>query len=188
MRTSGITLTCLVPLLLLPLGSSCGLSRGESRPAFDREERRLPPLPPGEQPREEPSAFEGRGKLICLAEEMRELYGVEIAPIHEHQLGFRLDAPAPGAPRYYGILRTSVSEGLFTEDRFRQHTLELRGRRFPASALIEINRYRWLREGKLYEVFYWCEVCSIRGTDPGPCACCQGAVELREVQVAAEEP
>ena len=30
------------------------------------------------------------------------------------------------------------------------------------------------------DLYYWCEVCSIRGVDPGPCACCQAKVELRE--------
>ena len=35
-----------------------------------------------------------------------------------------------------------------------------------------------------YHVHYWCEVCSIRGVNPGPCACCQGKVELREAVVS----
>jgi hypothetical protein len=48
-----------------------------------------------------------------------------------------------------------------------------------------VSRFQWRRDGKLVDVYYWCEVCSIRGVDPGPCACCQGAVELREAPAAA---
>ena len=69
---------------------------------------------------------------------------------------------------------------LFSDSRFRGKKLLLTGRSFPPSGLLEVRRVDWIRDGKVYEVYYWCEVCSIRGVDPGPCACCQGAVELRE--------
>jgi hypothetical protein len=135
-----------------------------------------------------PASFEGRGRLVDLAEEMQRLYQAKVPVVHEPIWGFRLDMPeSPTALVYYVLLRTPISEALFADKRFRERTLELAGRVFPGSTLLEVSRYRWLRDGKLYDVYYWCETCSIRGHDPKTCACCQEPVELRE-SLVSEEP
>jgi hypothetical protein len=36
-------------------------------------------------------------------------------------------------------------------------------------------------KGQPHDVFYWCEVCSIRRSENGICECCGGPMELREV-------
>jgi hypothetical protein len=130
---------------------------------------------------ESPAAVTLRGQLVCLAEEMQRLHGAAVPPVHDHLLGLKLDeAPKPGEPRYYDILRTTFSKALFEDPRYRGRTLIISARRFPATAILEVTRFRWLRDGKEQEVFYWCEVCTIKTFDPGPCACCQGEVEFRE--------
>jgi hypothetical protein len=134
-----------------------------------------------------PEPFEARGKLVCLAEEMAARHGAPVAPVHEHLLGFQVESPTKEGVEYYAVLRTPIAEGLFQDARFKAHVLVITGRRFPGTALIEVTRTRWVKDGKLHDVYYWCEVCSIRGVNPGPCACCQGPVELREAPVA-EEP
>lgn len=132
-------------------------------------------------PQEKPAAFDRKGRLVCLLEEMKAVHGVEIAPIHEHVLGFRLDGKVPeGGFRYYTVLRTRIAEGLFVDKRFKDRELRLLGRVFPGSAVLEVGRYHWWKDGKLQDVYYWCDVCSIRSADPGICACCQAKVELRE--------
>src|SRR5579863_2588579 len=39
-----------------------------------------------------------------------------------------------------------------------------------------------LKDGKRFMITYWCDVCSIRQYEPGPCWCCQRetALDLRE--------
>jgi hypothetical protein len=135
----------------------------------------------------EPRTFRGRGRLVCLAEEMARLHKAAVQPIHEHVLGFRFaqDGLAPDgavapALRYYTILHTPQSKALFADKRFGGRDLVLIGRTFPGTAILEVSGWRWEREGAWYDVYYWCDVCSIRTADPGPCACCQGDVELRE--------
>ena len=131
-----------------------------------------------------PLSLELRGRLVCLAEEMRERYGANVPPVHDHLLGLRVEEEArAGGPAYYTILRTPISEGLFGDERFQKHTLVLSGRRFPDTAVYEVTSCRWLRDAKLYDVYYWCGVCAIKGFSPGPCACCRGKVELREALV-----
>jgi hypothetical protein len=136
---------------------------------------------------EKPAAFVERGRLVCLLEEMKEKYQAQVAPSHEHLLGFRVeDKGAPGGARYVTLYRNAGSEALFVDRRFKEHELRLYGRVFPSSSILEISRFQWYRDGKLMDVYYWCEVCSIRGVDPGPCFCCQGKVELRESPAEAQ--
>jgi hypothetical protein len=130
---------------------------------------------------EKPAPFEEQGKVVCLIEEMKEKYQAQAAPGHDHLAGFRVeDRAAAGGARYYALFRNAGSEALFVDKRFKDHVLRLYGRVFPSSAVLEVTRFQWYRDGKLMDVYYWCEICSIRGVDPGPCACCQAKVELRE--------
>ena len=130
------------------------------------------------QEKEKPALFEERGKLVCLIEEMKEKYQAQANPIHDHLAGVRVEG-ATGA-RYYTLYRNPLSEALFVDKRFKEHELRLTGRVFPSTSILEVSRFQWYREGKLFDVYYWCEVCAIRGVDPGACACCQEKVELRE--------
>ena len=125
-----------------------------------------------------PEAFESRGKLVCLIEEMKEKYQAQASAVHEHLAGFRVEAE--GKVRYYTIYRNALSEALFVDKRFKEHDLRLTGRVFPSTSLLEVSRFQWYKAGKLHDVYYWCAVCAIRGVDPGACACCQDKVELRE--------
>jgi hypothetical protein len=139
-------------------------------------------------PQEKPGAFEAKGRLVCLVEEMKEKYKADGAPIHEHQPAFRVEGKLPdGGLRYYTILRNAMSEALFADARFKDKELRLTGRVFPSSSVVEVSRFQWYKGGKLFDVYYWCSVCAIKGVDPGPCACCQGKVELREAEVQEEK-
>ncbi|HLU47410.1 MAG TPA: hypothetical protein VK116_04975, partial [Planctomycetota bacterium] len=144
---------------------------------------------------ESPAPFHARGRLVCLAEEMKERFKAEVDPVHEHLLGFAVEEERSIGPaatsndgkreardveRYVTILRTKQSEALFVDDRFAKRELILIGREFPRSAIVELAGVEWIHDGRRFEPYYWCEVCSIRGVDPGPCSCCQGRVVLRE--------
>jgi len=135
----------------------------------------------GRQEKDKPVAFEARGRLVCLIEEMKEKYRADAPPIHEHLAGFRVDGDPPaGGFRYYTLYRNASSEALFVDGRFKEHELRLRGRVFPSTSVLEVSSFQWYRDGKLFDVYYWCSVCAIRGVDPGPCECCKDKVELRE--------
>ncbi|MCZ6794684.1 MAG: hypothetical protein O7J95_13835 [Planctomycetota bacterium] len=119
---------------------------------------------------------------------MKRAHGADVAPVHQHIRGFRLEgAVPPGGIRYYTLLRTPQSKALHVDKRFQEHPLILSGRIFPGTTILEVSDWRWIKDGKLYEVYYWCEICSIRGIDPGLCACCQGEVTLREKPVSSPE-
>jgi len=122
-----------------------------------------------------PNEVKVLGEIVCLAEEVQRRHGVQIPPIHEHLIGVRAEDGS-----LHTLLRTSTSNLLFTDPRFRKRPLVLTGRTFPHSDLLDVARVDWIQDGQVHQVYYWCEVCSIKTVDPGRCACCQGPVELRE--------
>jgi hypothetical protein len=128
-----------------------------------------------------PAPFEGRGRLVCLAEELRERHAAAVPPVHEHVWALRLE---PG-PRHLLLLRTPPAEALFADEEFRRREVWIEGRVFGASGAVEVRSLGWFRDGARVEIVYWCEICSIVNFDPGPCECCQGAVERRERPPAA---
>jgi hypothetical protein len=51
----------------------------------------------------------------------------------------------------------------------------------------EVERIYTLRNGKLYRVRYYCEICNIEALEPGDCVCCQQPTELQEIPVGGPE-
>lgn len=126
-----------------------------------------------------PKEVELRGRVVCLAEWMHNLYGTDLPGSHEHVYGFRTDAG-----ELYTLLRTRLSEALFSDERVRAKELLLKGRVFPKSRIFEVTRMRSLRNGVVCDLYYYCSVCNIESVSPGPCECCQGPVELMEEPLA----
>jgi hypothetical protein len=61
--------------------------------------------------------------------------------------------------------------------------MRLTGRLLPGSQVLQVKAVHSLRGGKLHEVYYWCDVCSIRRGEKDVCECCGGPMELREEPV-----
>jgi hypothetical protein len=124
--------------------------------------------------------MELKGKVVCLPELMNRLYGVELVEPHQHLYGFQADNG-----ELFTLLRTKYSEALFADDRVRAKQLLLKGRVLPKSHLFEVSRIRSVRNGVVYDLHYYCNVCNIEAVSPGRCECCQGPVELVEKPLPA---
>ena len=48
----------------------------------------------------------------------------------------------------------------------------------------EVAHLYTIRDGKLYKVRYYCEICNIVALEPGRCVCCQRPTELQEIPVS----
>ncbi|HKS96865.1 MAG TPA: hypothetical protein VJV74_12150, partial [Terriglobia bacterium] len=53
-----------------------------------------------------------------------------------------------------------------------------------ADGRFEVAHLFTLRDGKLYRVRYYCNVCNIAALEPGRCVCCQRPTELQEIPVS----
>lgn len=129
--------------------------------------------PPNEEQR--PKEVELRGKIVCLAEEMHTHYKVELFGNHDHLHGVKTEKG-----EYYTLLRTSLAEALFVDERLHQKDLIISGRVFPKTQLVEVTRFSSIKDGVLHDLYYYCDTCYIRAVAPGNCDCCQAPVVLIE--------
>ena len=116
-----------------------------------------------------------RGRIVCLAEAMHELYHTDLPPNHDHLWGLKT---ADGT--FYTLLRTRLSEALFVDEQARQKDLLLKGHVPPKTQLFEMTGMKSVRNGVVFDLYYYCDVCDIKTLSPGPCMCCQGPVKLVE--------
>ena len=124
---------------------------------------------------QKPKEIELRGKIVCLAEEMHTHYKVELFGKHEHLYGVKTEDS-----EYYTLLRTSLAEALFVDERLRKKDLIIKGRVFPKTQLLEVTRFSAIKDGVIHELYYYCDICYIRAVAPGNCDCCQAPVVLIE--------
>ena len=129
--------------------------------------------PPTQAPK--PKEVEFRGKVVCLAEEMHTHYKVELFNKHDHLYGVKTQDG-----KYYALLRTSLAEALFVDERLHEKNLVIKGRVFPKTQLLEVTRFLSIRDGVLHDLYYYCDTCYIRTVAPGNCDCCQAPVVLIE--------
>ena len=81
----------------------------------------------------------------------------------------------------YTLLSNRLSSALFLDTNLQSKTLLLGGRVLPATRTFEVTRnLRSVRDGKVHELFYYCDICSIIGIEPGECMCCRETVRLVE--------
>jgi len=119
--------------------------------------------------------MEVRGIVVCLPEEMHRLYQTDLPTNHEHIYGFKTTNGI-----YYTLLRTKLSEALFADQRVREKELLLTGNVLPKSQILDVTAMKSVRNGVVYDLYYYCDICAIRTVAPGPCVCCQAPVELVE--------
>lgn len=129
--------------------------------------------PPTEEP--EPKGVKLHGKIVCLAEEMHTHYKVELFNKRDHLYGVKTKDG-----EYYTLLRTSLAEALFVDERLHEKDLIINGRVFPKTQLLEVTRFSSVKDGVVHELYYYCDTCYIRAVAPGNCDCCQAPVVLIE--------
>ena len=115
-----------------------------------------------------------RGSLICVNPEGREI------PCTGKEDSFGLKDSAGKA---YALKSDKSLETLRTEPRIRSKDFQLTLRPLHNSSLYEIIKSSFFRDGKLYDFYYYCEVCNITTYHPGLCMCCRQETEYREIAV-----
>lgn len=85
--------------------------------------------------------------------------------------------------KFYRFLSSDVMTDMFKAAKVRDQELQITASP-RTDDQIEIVKIRAIRGGKLYDIFYYCEVCSITAYGPGPCVCCGAEYEYRETPVS----
>ncbi|MEY2408712.1 MAG: hypothetical protein QOF48_1382 [Verrucomicrobiota bacterium] len=105
-----------------------------------------------------------------------EIQGRWQANTASHPAQFQTDGGA-----VYLVVSNRMSSALFVDTNLQSKILLLKGRMVPGSGHFELTgNLRSLRDGKIHELYYYCDICSIKGSEPGPCMCCREPVRLVE--------
>ncbi|HYP26064.1 MAG TPA: hypothetical protein VE262_05035 [Blastocatellia bacterium] len=88
---------------------------------------------------------------------------------------------------FYNFLQEDTSAAIFTDPRVRARELLITARPRAGNRL-EIIQVQSIHDGKLFDIFYFCEVCNITAYAPGPCTCCRQDFEFRETPARAGKP
>ena len=83
----------------------------------------------------------------------------------------------------YQLPRSDHSAALFLDTNLWNKTLVLKGELKPVKPanIFELTgNLHSLKEGKLHELYYYCDICSISSSRPGLCQCCREPSRLME--------
>src|SRR5262249_18272979 len=104
------------------------------------------------------------------------------------EIGSKLDADA--APfwlalvtddgKVYPLIKEAGGRMFFLDRRLLDRPMQLTGRLLPGSMLLQVVEVHSLKKGVLHQVYYWCDICSIRRYEKMSCECCGGPMELKE--------
>lgn len=78
--------------------------------------------------------------------------------------------------------RTTYLFHTLQDKRLAHRQVRLEGTMKP-DGTFEVAKLFTVRNGKLFRVRYYCEVCNIEALEPGNCVCCQQPTELQEIPV-----
>ena len=113
-----------------------------------------------------------KGRAVCLGEKGQKEEG--LFQCSGQRFGF-VDKES----KLYTFLATDSASAVFADARVRNLDLQITARLHDADRL-ELIKFQATRDGKLYDIYYFCEVCNIRAYAPGLCPCCRDELELRE--------
>jgi hypothetical protein len=102
--------------------------------------------------------------------------------------GVRLDADAgrhwlalvAEDGKIYPLVKDDGARLFFKDKALRNRPMRLMGRLIPGSQLLRVSAVYSIHKGALYEVYYWCDICTIKRGEKNICECCGGPMELRE--------
>ncbi len=127
-------------------------------------------------PSEEAQTVSLRGRVVCLTEELQKLYQV----LPDCETRGHVYTLKTGEGKLYPFLPVDTAAAVWMDERYRQRELQVTARLFPQTKFIEVIKLQSWRNGKLHDLYYFCDVCNISTHKPGPCECCQEPVEFRE--------
>jgi hypothetical protein len=141
----------------------------------------------------------GLTALVCpaawgaeSAEIKTNFYKGKVVPLAGllEKIGSRLDQDA--APHWlalitddgkvYPLIKDAGARIFFNDSKVLNRPMRIAGRLFQDTHLLQVISVNSYIKGELQDIYYWCEVCSIRRSEKQTqCECCGGPMELREV-------
>jgi hypothetical protein len=116
-----------------------------------------------------------KGKVVWIADALERRFGIRTGPeAAERVLALESDGGL------FPLVEDVRGRAFRKDERLRGIDVELLVRRYEGSPMVQVIRVFALRDGKKYELDYWCDICAIAMFELKDCECCQGPVTLRE--------
>ncbi len=119
--------------------------------------------------------FRIRGKIVYLNEALARRFNIRTVEGAQEQV-IALEAHDG---QIYPIVENDRGRAFRKDPRLWDMELEMLVRRFVGSPMVQIVVLYQVQDDGLYELDYWCDVCSIPMFELKPCDCCQGPTRLR---------
>jgi hypothetical protein len=115
------------------------------------------------------------GRVVPLAEELARS-GVRMdADAAPNQLALVTDQGS-----VYPLIKDAGSRMFYKDKRLLNRPMRLTGRIIGGGSLLQVTQVHSVSRGQLREVYYWCDVCTIKRFEKMDCECCGGPMDLRE--------
>lgn len=119
-----------------------------------------------------------KGKVVPLADVLKR-FGIKLDP--DANATWMTLVAVDG--KVYPLIKDSGSRMFFKDKRLLNRPMRLTGKLVDGTHLLQVVNVHSVRDGVLHDVYYWCEVCTIRAYEDKICECCGAPMELREVPV-----
>jgi hypothetical protein len=115
-----------------------------------------------------------RGRVFCV-----DASGRELNPLFDCSGDASKFTLKTSDGKRFAFLAGDGQVSVFSDSRVRQRDLQITANRYPDDRL-EVIKVQSVKDGKLYDLYYFCELCNITAFGPGPCPCCRNDLEFRE--------
>jgi hypothetical protein len=138
----------------------------------------LTPLLAADAKKAEVPIVELKGKVVPLADLVAKT-------------GSKLDADAEPTAlvligddgKVYTLVKDGGARLFFKDKALLNRPMKLTGRLLPGSQILQVSSVNSIVKGELCEVYYWCDICSIKRGEKMTCECCGGPMVLHEEPV-----
>ena len=119
-----------------------------------------------------------KGKVVRLADFV-EKHGSKLEPeAAPHWLALSTEDG-----KIYPLIEDDGARMFFKDEKLLNRLMRLTGRLLPGSQLLQVVEVHSYLHGQLHEVYYWCDICSIKRYEKKTCDCCGGPMTLHEEPV-----
>jgi hypothetical protein len=82
--------------------------------------------------------------------------------------------------KMYPLVKNGGSRLFFKDKELLHRPMRLTGRLLPGSQMLHVMAVQSLIKGEPHEVYYWCDICSIKRGEKDICECCGGPMQRHE--------
>jgi hypothetical protein len=107
------------------------------------------------------------------------------------QLGSKLDADAVAVSlvlvgdddKVYPLIKDTGGRLFFADRKLLDRPMRVSGKLLPGSQILQVLEVHSLVKGVLHNIYYWCDICSIKRYEKMICECCGGPMDFKEEPV-----